>query len=173
MKKTTLLLLISFLAIGSVSAETQKYLVKKVYDGDTILVTDGNLDLKVRLMGIDAPEYKQKFGTRSKQALIDLTYGKKVFLKTEKRKLDPYNRILAHVFVGNENVGVKMISDGWAYYYRPYCQDYPLNKNKYNYDPRPYIEAENLAKLKQAGVWSQDRPQLPCTYRKKYKRKKH
>lgn len=172
MTRFTLILLTLLVFCPSLYAQNL-YRVIKIYDGDTVKVTDGNLELKVRLMGIDAPEYKQKYGTRSKAALSDMILGKNVSLVTGKRKLDMYNRILAHVYLNDVNVGAQMIQEGWAYYYRPYCQDYPSHKNKYNYDPRPYIQAEIKAKSKGLGVWTQARPQLPCLYRKKYKRKKH
>ena len=46
-----------------------------VHDGDTITVLDASkTQYKVRLLGIDAPESGQSFGTRSKQHLSDLVY---------------------------------------------------------------------------------------------------
>ena len=43
--------------------------VVKVSDGDTIWVLDTKKKVKVRLLGIDAPEIKQAFGEESKMIL--------------------------------------------------------------------------------------------------------
>lgn len=52
-----------------------------VHDGDSITVlTAGNVQLKVRLEGIDAPELKQPFSQQSKEALSGLVFGKDVTL---------------------------------------------------------------------------------------------
>jgi endonuclease YncB( thermonuclease family) len=53
-----------------------------VTDGDTIkvLVADQKL-LRVRLAFCDAPEKKQAFGTRAKQAMSELVFGKEIDLR--------------------------------------------------------------------------------------------
>jgi micrococcal nuclease len=60
-----------------------------VHDGDSITVlASGNEQLKVRLDGIDAPELRQPFGQKSKQALSDLVFNNSVALQvTGKRSL--------------------------------------------------------------------------------------
>ena len=55
-------------------------------DGDTIKVRCGEgAQTTIRLAGIDAPEKKQAFGQRSKQALSDLCYQVQANI-TPKRK---------------------------------------------------------------------------------------
>jgi endonuclease YncB( thermonuclease family) len=49
--------------------ETLSGCVVGITDGDTITVLVERQQVKVRLADIDAPESKQAFGTRSKQAL--------------------------------------------------------------------------------------------------------
>ena len=50
-----------------------------VHDGDTITVLDASrIQHKIRLAGIDAPELKQAFGSKSKQNLSGLIYNKQV-----------------------------------------------------------------------------------------------
>lgn len=69
--------------------------VIKVTDGDTVnVLTSDNETHKIRLSGIDAPEKKQAFGNRSKQALADLIDGKIVNVEYNKRCLTRASKIL-------------------------------------------------------------------------------
>jgi hypothetical protein len=66
--------------------------VVKVTDGDSLEVRDSNgLVHRVRLGGIDAPEYAQPFGNRSRQNLTGLVLNKDVHLEIQKR--DAYGRL--------------------------------------------------------------------------------
>jgi len=67
-----------------------------VIDGDTIrvLTVDQQL-LRVRLAFIDAPERRQAFGTRAKQAMSDLVFGHEVTLYPH--AIDRYGRTVAIV----------------------------------------------------------------------------
>lgn len=61
-------------------AQPRECLVVGFSDGDTIKARCGLLgsyeEVKVRLNGIDAPERRQPFGERSKEAMSDLVYMK-------------------------------------------------------------------------------------------------
>ena len=60
----------------TVQAETLTGKVVGVADGDTLtLRVAGNQQVKVRLAGMDAPESRQPYGQKAKQALSDLAYG--------------------------------------------------------------------------------------------------
>ena len=52
--------------------------VVSVSDGDTITVLVDRQQIKVRLAEIDAPEKRQPFGSRAKQAMSELVFGKTV-----------------------------------------------------------------------------------------------
>jgi hypothetical protein len=67
-----------------------------VTDGDTIkvLVADQQL-LRVRLAFCDAPEKKQAFGARAKQAMSELVFGREVELRPH--AIDRYGRTVAQV----------------------------------------------------------------------------
>ena len=72
--------------------------VVKVTDGDSLEVRDSNgLVHRVRLGGIDAPEYAQPFGNRSRQNLTGLVLNKDVHLEIQKR--DAYGRLVAKTMV--------------------------------------------------------------------------
>jgi len=64
----------------------------RVTDGYAIVVLDAEqVQHKIRLQGIDAPERHQAFGTKSKEHLSDLVAGKTV--DVEYSKYDRYERI--------------------------------------------------------------------------------
>ena len=50
--------------------------VVSVADGDTITVLRDRTQVKVRLLEIDAPEKAQAFGTKSKESLSEMCFGK-------------------------------------------------------------------------------------------------
>jgi len=107
----------------SSETSTEKAIVKWVYDGDTLLVTDlnGQEKRKIRIIGIDTPEVKhhqkkaQLYGAQAREELRALLKGHstgdtsanssnnnyQIFLEFDKEKYDRYKRILAHVYLAN------------------------------------------------------------------------
>lgn len=144
-----------------------RYTVIKVSDGDTLTATDGHLKFKVRLAGLDAPESAQPFGKVAAGELRRLVLNQSVAIDPVGNGLDAYNRVLAKVLLGNVDVSQALIANGFAYYYRPGCKEYPENARAYDYDPRPYVEAEKLAKSQKLNLWASSGQELPCSYRKK------
>ena len=63
-------------------------LVVGISDGDTLTARCGGPghyeQVKVRLQGIDAPERKQPFGERARQALAELTFQEEAELRFTK-----------------------------------------------------------------------------------------
>ena len=75
--------LLIFLALSwGAAAETFSGKVVRVVDGDTLLLlTSGNVEERIRLSGIDCPERKQAFGTRTKKALLERVGGEAVTIE--------------------------------------------------------------------------------------------
>ncbi|MCB1918655.1 MAG: thermonuclease family protein [Candidatus Competibacteraceae bacterium] len=99
-------------------AETLTGRVVGVHDGDTLTLLVGVRQVKVRLAGIDAPELKQPYGQKAKQALSDWAYGKAA--RIESAGPDRYGRTLGTVFVGAVNVNAALVEQGAAWVYRRY-----------------------------------------------------
>lgn len=75
------LLLVAHIA----TADTLRGRVVGVADGDTVTVLDNsNTQWKIRLMGVDAPEKKQAFGSKSKESLSALVFNKQVQVEFNK-----------------------------------------------------------------------------------------
>lgn len=159
------LFVFSLFSTPSFSIE-KSYLVTKVIDGDTFDATDGVIEFRVRLAGIDAPEKDQPYGKVATYKLQSLLQDQWVQLQPLKKGRDLYNRILAKVFQAEENIGLSMVKNGYATYYRPKCRDYPQDKKYYELDPIYYVEAESHAKKNRLGLWQFDEITLPCLHRK-------
>ena len=87
--------------------------VISISDGDTIKILDSDkISYKIRLNKIDAPEKGQAYGEASKKHLSSLIAGKNVRVVWEKE--DRYGRILGEVFLGEKNINLQMVKDGYA-----------------------------------------------------------
>jgi len=150
-------------------AETLDARVVGVTDGDTITVLDATKEQhKIRFAGIDAPERKQPFGTRSRQNLARYIAGKEVRLDCH--KVDRYRRKVCKVWVQPPDclrcgktldVGLAQITDGMAWWYRRYADEQTAE------DRGRYESAENEARLRRWGLWADDNPVPPWEWRRK------
>ncbi|HEV7392579.1 MAG TPA: thermonuclease family protein [Burkholderiales bacterium] len=141
--------------------------VVAVADGDTVTVLEeSNLQYKVRLAAIDAPERRQAYGERAKQHLSALVYGKTVLVLWEKR--DRYGRIVGHVFARDcspldcrysLDAGLEQIKAGLAWHYRQY------EKEQAPAERLRYAALEQQARARREGLWSDAEPVPPWTYR--------
>lgn len=86
--------------------------VKKVIDGDTIVVAGGE---RVRYVGIDTPEAGGPFYTEAKERNRALVGGKKVTIEvcTDERR-DAYGRILGWVYTDGTDAGAILLKEGLA-----------------------------------------------------------
>ena len=102
-----------------IAEETITGTVTGVVDGDTIDVTDSNGYVwRVRLIGIDAPEFSTTKGKDSSKYLTDLVFGKIVVLHSDKsNQFDTYGRLLAVVLLNGVDINRKMLENGYAQYY--------------------------------------------------------
>ena len=95
-----------------------------ITDGDTLKLLVDNRQIKIRLAQIDTPERNQPYGSRAKQALSDLTFGKEVMAKVE--TIDRYGRSVARIYVDGVDVSAEMVRQGAAWVYRKYATDESL-----------------------------------------------
>ena len=141
------------LSLGAFADDTLEGKVKRVIDGDSILVVDDkDVEYEAQLEGIDAPEMKQDFGKESTNALTKMLKDQKVKL-TWKSK-DTYERLLAQVHVEDKHINVEMIRSGMAWHFKRYNKSEELAK----------LESE--AKKAKKGLWAQESPVAPWDYRK-------
>lgn len=130
--------------------DARGFTVLKVYDGDSMKVQGYGLELMVRMVGIDTPECgrgetrAQPFCKEASVFLKKRAAGRKVRLKTY--GTGGYNRQLAEVFAGGENVNLALLRAGLAEVYQ--------GKSAEGLDRTRYKEAESYARKKKLGIWS-------------------
>lgn len=145
-------------------AETLHGRVVGVADGDTVTVLDSrNEQYKIRLMGIDAPEKKQAFGNRSKQALSALVFNREV--SVEYRKKDRYGRLVGKIVVNGVDANLEQVRAGMAWHYKQYQREQSAD------DRIAYAAVEEQARTARRGLWRDNDPMPPWEYRKGARRK--
>lgn len=148
------------IALGSKTADTATLegKVVGVSDGDTITVlSNGNEQTHVRIMGIDAPEKKQAYGQRSKQSMSECAFGKTVAVEWNKK--DRYGRTIGKVIAEGVDCGLSQIELGMAWHYKTYAREQSTA------DRDAYSNAETNARAKKMGLWFDSNPEAPWTFR--------
>lgn len=123
--------------------------VEKVFDGDTIMLSNGE---KIRLLGINTPEVAgrnknaEAGGEAAKAWLKTHLAHKKVKLERDVEKQDKYHRTLAHVFTTDkEHINLELVRQGLAA-----VAFFPPNL-KYE---EQLLEAQNQAERLGIGIWA-------------------
>ena len=113
--------------------------VVHVSDGDTIKVQLSSGPITVRFSFIDAPEWNQPWGPEATAALKARLTGKQVQLAVETQ--DKYDRLVAVVYLGDENINAWMVKQGNAWAYRQYLEN------------PAYCGWEGHARASKLGLW--------------------
>ena len=157
--KTATLSALLLLALNIANADELRGYVIGVTDGDTLTLLVDQQPHKVRIVGLDAPERHQPFGERSKQNLADLAFNKNAIADCPKK--DRYKRDLCKLVVAGQDVGLKQITDGMAWWYRKYAHEQTPA------DRVVYEQAEVMARKGRLGLWVDGDAVPPWEWRKK------
>jgi len=158
------LILMVILACWPSISSAGLFKVVRVYDGDTVKAVGHDIEIRVRLVGIDAPETSkgknqagQPFGRKAEKYLTGLVLNKVVDIKGY--GTDRYGRILAEIYIDDKNINLDMVKTGYAEIYHGspprglYMQEYQ--------------KAEKGARNSGQGIWSQgDKYISPALWRK-------
>lgn len=134
-------------------SDAVKVTVRNVYDGDTVTLTD---ERRVRLLGIDTPEIKEKqpFALESKQYTSNLCNKKQIWISHEPNyeKVDHYGRLLAWIYVASDNgkgymcVNEGIVCEGLASVYIPNASTKLQRQNK-------LFTQQKMARDKKLYIW--------------------
>lgn len=130
------------------SGNVATYEVKRVIDGDTFELADGDV---VRMLGVDTPEEKECYADESKEALKKLIEGKKVELRKDVTGVDDFGRLLRYVILVNNSplennilVDEYMVREGYGE-----MQNNPRDKLYSGV----LLEAREKAEKEKRGLW--------------------
>lgn len=157
-----LLLTCFFLILSGVSLQAGelKGKVSWIYDGDTLQVENIG---KVRLIGIDTPEYEassrdnfylqnfaiqpevlRKISQQAKNFQVRQVKGKIVHLECDNIERDKHDRLLAYVYLPDGNMlNRQLLEKGLATVFRRY--DFRYKKD--------FFKIEKTARQQQLGLW--------------------
>ena len=147
-------LIFFFLTYNDVKSQELKIIsgIAKVIDGDTIKIQKD----KIRLLGIDAPEKKQKC-QKTSLSISFLTFNRDYpcgeistnrlkskidnkFITCKYNNKDRYKRIIAECFKDKTNINAWMVRNGYAVAYIKYS--------------KKFISQENIARKEKFGLWA-------------------
>lgn len=154
-----LLLLWCLLCAGAGAAHASQAwwgVVTRVSDGDTLWVRPAGAGAprKIRLHGIDAPELCQAHGPQARAALQGLVLQRSV--RVQSLHSDDYGRLLARLWLEEQDVGAVMVREGHAWSYR------------YRNSPGPYAVQEREARAARRGLFAQADARRPYEFRRRH-----
>lgn len=130
--------------------------VTEVVDGDTLVVQEIATTKRIRLFGIDCPEYNQHFGKEARLFTARLALSQTV--RIEPVDLDPHGRIVARVYLmpGERYLNAEIVSAGYAWWFRKYAPHEKVLE-------RMEREARNARR----GLWQTPNPREPWNFRRR------
>lgn len=144
------LLLLPF--VLSIHAQAEPVL-KKVIDGDTVIILDQGRTYHLRLLDIDAPESQQSFGKQSKRTLMALCNSK---ITVQAIGTDPYGRTLGHLYCNHTDASQYQVAQGMAWFNSRYSSRAEL------------ASLQQQAQQQELGLWQQTNPTPPWLWRKHF-----
>ena len=141
--------------------------VERVVSGQGLEVLDGSkqpaLMERVRLIGIEAPDMKQRpWGPAARDKLEQLIVGQTVLLESDEETLDQYGRRFAYVWQDRVLLNEQLVAQGYALF----VPRSPNNK----YDQRLAC-AQEVARIMGLGIWDPKQPMrlTPAEFRRQYR----
>lgn len=146
--------LITFLTVFLIFvrvSQARQFKVVQVFDGDTVKAVGHDIEIKVRLVCIDAPQRSKKkrdpeqpYSEKATKYLAGMVLNKTIDLKIY--GLDQYNRILGVIYVCGKNVNLEMVKAGYA--------EVSRGRSPRGFDIPLYQAAEAAARKAGYGMWS-------------------
>jgi len=124
--------------------------VTRVVDGDTIHVALNGSDVTIRLIGIDTPETVapgqpvECYGPQSSRFTTRELSGRRIALEFDRQLIDPFDRTLAYVWLGDQLFNETLVDEGYAE-----AKSYPPN-TRYQ---ALLDAAEVVARTNDRGIW--------------------
>jgi endonuclease YncB( thermonuclease family) len=158
------LFVIILLVASAFTVQAQRCTVAAFYDGDGVTAQCGKRVVTFRVLAIDAPEKKDRSGRWVEQPYAqEATAELMAFIPvgTEIRVVPrgtSWNRTVAQIFKGKEDLGLHLVAKGAAHYLPGYGRKLGAARTE-------YAKATELAQMAKVGLWAGD-PVEPSKWRK-------
>ncbi|WP_338668709.1 thermonuclease family protein [Pseudodesulfovibrio methanolicus] len=86
----------------------------RALDGDSLRVDHAGEVLEVRLIGVDAPEYRQEYSRKARDFSRRFCRGKTLRLEFDRERRDRYGRTLAYVYADGRMLNEELVRAGLA-----------------------------------------------------------
>ena len=139
--------------------------VIQVNSGDVITITNLNRPVRVKLLGVDAPELDQAFGDVAKKHLSDLVFDKGVLVYYAGIAAD--KSLTGRVLLNDADIGAQMIRDGAAW-----CDLQNIDRLAAS-EREVYQQSEQAARSERRGLWQAENPTAPWEFVKAEQLKKY
>jgi endonuclease YncB( thermonuclease family) len=126
--------------------------VVRARDGDSIDVRADGQIVRLRLNGIDCPEFRQPRGREAWAFTWERVRGQTV--RVRETAQDKYGRTVADVTLPDSSVlNRELVRAGWAWHYKAHSTDADLAR------------LENEARAARRGLWADEAPIAPWVWR--------
>jgi endonuclease YncB( thermonuclease family) len=139
------------------SAATLQAKVVQVESGNTLVVSNINRPLRIRLKAVMPPESGQPFSEAARDHLKALVLDKAVFVEYT-HLANGY--LEAKVILNGIDIGSQMLRDGVAWY--DLASSYELSEG----DRALYVQCEQAARNEKRGLWQDSAPVAPWEFRR-------
>lgn len=127
--------------------------VIRIADGDTLTVLFQKRPVRLRLLGVDAPEVRQAYGNRARRFAASLVFGKTVTVRAISN--DRYGRKLVTIILPDgRNLNHELVRAGFAWWFRRYAPG-----------DRELERLEARARGERVGLWQDTNPTPPWEFR--------
>lgn len=157
MKKFTIAAFLLLVALGSSAQTIVEGVTIGVIEGDIITVLSDEGDtLSVKFQNIECPELEQSFGEKARNYTQKICLNKPVTVTFTDYDRD--RNILGMVLLENgKDVGESLLEQGLAWHFMKGLDHGP--------NTSLYLDLEKKAREKKKGLWKEDEPMAPWTFR--------
>jgi micrococcal nuclease len=122
-----------------------RFVIKKVIDGDSFVLAGGD---KLRLLSVDTPEKDELYFEKAKMMVSEITKNKLGDLEYGNKRRDKYGRLLGYLYIDTIFVNKIILDSGLGYLYL--FKDTDINNEK----TKLLLKAQQKAIDNRIGIWS-------------------
>jgi micrococcal nuclease len=152
-------LLVLYGTSGSICEAGEPFFTAKVIriiDGDTIEIQQEMRVQRVRIWGIDTPEWDQPYARQAHEFTRSLLDGRDVHILP--KEFDIYGRLVAIITIDEKNISEELVRSGLAWVHVYYCNGSICET---------WRSLQETAMFEHRGLWNDRHPVAPWRWKRK------